>query len=119
MSWDVEYTDEFATWWEALTEAEQESVGFGVGLLEAKGVHLGAPYSKQIVTSRHTRMRELIVQHQGQPYRILYAFDPRRVAILLVGGSKAGDNRWYEKAVPVADRLYEQHLETLQREGLI
>jgi hypothetical protein len=48
-------------------------------------------------------MRELRVQHQGRPYRILYVFDPRRVAILLLGGDKTGDDRWYEKNVPLAD----------------
>ncbi len=52
-------------------------------------------------------------------HRIIYAFDPRRVAILLLGGTKTGDERWYEKVVPVADRLYEEHLNTLEREGLI
>ncbi|GAG42999.1 unnamed protein product, partial [marine sediment metagenome] len=61
--------------------------------------------------------RELRVQHQGEPYRVLYAFDPRRVAILLVGGCKTGDDRWYDKFVPVADRFYDEHLEILKREG--
>ena len=64
-------------------------------------------------------MRELRVQHRGRPYRVLYAFDPRRVAILLIGGDKTGHDRWYEQFVPVADRLYDRHLETLNREGLI
>jgi hypothetical protein len=50
---------------------------------------------------------------------VLYAFDPRRVAILLIGGDKTGHDRWYEQFVPVADRLYDRHLETLKREGLI
>jgi hypothetical protein len=64
-------------------------------------------------------MRELRVQHRGHPYRVLYAFDPRRVAILLIGGDKTGHDRWYEQFVLVADRLYDRHLETLKREGLI
>jgi hypothetical protein len=50
---------------------------------------------------------------------VLYAFDPRRVAILLIGGDKTGNDRWYEAFVPVADRLYDEHLTTLRREGLI
>ncbi len=58
------------------------------------------------------------VIHRGRPYRVLYAFDPRR-AILLIGGDKTGHDRWYEQFVPLADRLYDQHLETLKREGLI
>ena len=59
------------------------------------------------------------MQHQGRPYRTLYAFDPRRTAILLIGGDKTGNDRWYEEYVPRADDLYDQHLEELKREGLI
>jgi len=50
-------------------------------------------------------MRELRIQHQGRPYRVLYAFDPRRCAILLLGGDKTGDDHWYERHIPLADRL--------------
>ena len=64
-------------------------------------------------------MRELRVQHKGQPYRVLYAFDPRRSAILLIGGNKTGNDRWYEEFVPVADRLYDEHINTLKKEGLL
>jgi hypothetical protein len=60
-------------------------------------------------------MRELRVQHRGAPYRILYAFDPRRCAILLIGGNKVGNDRWYEEFVPIADRLYSEHLDALER----
>ncbi|MGH7649807.1 MAG: type II toxin-antitoxin system RelE/ParE family toxin, partial [Gemmatimonadaceae bacterium] len=77
------------------------------------------PYSSGVVTSRHAHMRELRVQHGGRPYRVLYAFDPRRAAILLVGGDKTGDDRWYERFVPVADRLYDEHLLTIRRERLL
>ena len=62
-------------------------------------------------------MRELRVQHGGDPYRVLYAFDPRRTAILLIGGNKSGDDRFYERMVPIADRIYDQHLEELKRGG--
>jgi hypothetical protein len=62
-------------------------------------------------------MRELRVQHQGRPIRVLYAFDPRRTAILLLGGDKTGDNRWYVKHIPRADRLYDEHLMELKKEG--
>jgi len=64
-------------------------------------------------------MRELRTQHQGRAIRTLYAFDPRRSAILLLGGDKTGNQRWYEVHVPLADRLYDEHLEQLLREGLI
>lgn len=118
MTWEVEYTDELGAWWETLTEAEQESIDASVRLLEARGPHLGFPHSSAINGSRHAHLRELRVQHQGRPYRILYAFDPRRSAILLIGGDKTGNDRWYEVFVPLADSLYDVHLDTLNKEGL-
>ncbi len=54
-----------------------------------------------------------------RPLRVLYAFDPRRTAILLIGGDKTGNDRWYNEFVPVADRLYDAHLDALRKEGLI
>ncbi len=63
-------------------------------------------------------MRELRVQSQGRPLRILYAFDPRRTAILLIGGDKTGltDERFYGTHIPLADHLYDEHLEAMKRE---
>lgn len=117
--WNVEYTDEFEEWWNALSESEQIDIAASVGLLEQNGATLKFPYSSGIQGSRHSHMRELRIQHNGKPYRVLYAFDPRRHAILLIGGHKTGDNRWYEKYVPKADILYDQHLIELKNEGLI
>lgn len=119
MEWDVEYTDEFEAWWRTLSEDEQESVAASVELLERRGPTLPFPHSSGIHGSRHGHMRELRVQHEGRPYRVLYAFDPRRSAILLIGGDKTGDDRWYDEYVSVADTLYDVHIETLRKEGLI
>ena len=118
-AWDVEYTDQFAQWWDGLTPEEQGSVGLGVDLLEEKGPTLEFPHSSRILSSRHTNMRELRVQSGGRPLRIFYAFDPRRSAILLIGGDKTGDNRFYPRLVRRADQLYDEHLAILRREGLI
>ncbi len=74
------------------------------------------PHSSDVRGSKHGNMRELRVQVGGDPYRISYAFDPRRAAILLVGGSKAGDDRFYERMIPIADRIYDGHLEELDKE---
>lgn len=63
-------------------------------------------------------MRELRIQHAGRPYRVLYAMDPRRVAILLVGGDKTGNDRWYQQDIPKEDALYDRHVQTLKKEGL-
>jgi len=117
--WDVEYADELGAWWVDLTEAEQESIDASVRLLEEKGPNLGFPHSSGIEGSKHSHMRELRVQHEGRPYRILYAFDPRRSAILLLGGDKTGDDRWYDKHVPIADKLYDTHIAILRKGGQI
>lgn len=119
MACDVEFVNEFGEWWDGLTEDEQDSVDFGVGLLIEYGVALGYPYSSQVKGSKHNHMRELRIQHQGKPYRVLYAFDPLRAAILLLGGDKSGKDNWYVENVPVADARYDAHLETLKLEGLL
>lgn len=116
---EVEYTDQFELWWEKLSEAEQISIAAIVGLLENLGPKLGFPYSSGINDSKHSHMRELRIQHAGSPYRVLYAFDPRRTALLLLGGDKTGNERWYESAIPKADALYDEHLNTLKKERLI
>lgn len=119
MSWDVENTDEFAAWWDELSESQQEDVEAIVELLMARGPGLPFPYSSGIQNSRHEHMRELRVQSGGKPIRVFYAFDPRRTAILLIGGDKTGDGRFYERMIPVADKLYDVYLEELKKEGLI
>jgi hypothetical protein len=116
VSYEVEYTNDFETWWSELSEDEQVSVTASVGLLADRGALLGFPHSSGIATSKHSHMRELRIQHQGEPYRVFYAFDPRRVAMLLVGGCKVGNDRFYEEMVPRADRIYDRHLEELARE---
>ena len=79
-------------------------------LLEERGPHLPFPYSSR------ARAIPLCVQHQGRPYRVLYIFDPRRVALLLLGGDKTGDDRWYEKNIALADQLYDNYLSEIQEE---
>lgn len=113
MECEVEYTDEFEAWWEALSEGEQEDVTASVILLEKMGPTLGFPHSSSVRGSRYGMMRELRIQHKGAPYRVLYAFDPRRMAILLIGGNKKGDDDWYNKFMPIADELYAVHLKEI------
>jgi len=80
---------------------------------------LGYPHSSGINGSRHSHMRELRVQSDGRPIRVFYAFDPRRMAILLIGGDKTGDDRFYATFIPIADSLYDAHVEELRKEGLL
>lgn len=117
--WDVEYTDEFGAWWEQLNASEQESVAASVELLRQLGPNLPRPHADTLKGSRHSNMKELRTQHEGRPLRTMFAFDPRRTAILLIGGDKTGDARFYERMIPLADDLFDTHLDTLRNEGLI
>lgn len=112
---EVVVTDEFRGWYEDLSIDEQESVFRVVILLEGRGVSLGFPYSSAIQGSRYG-MRELRIQHQGRPYRVLYAFDLERQAVLLLGGDKTGHDRFYEEYVPKAEVIWERYLAEARRE---
>ena len=102
-----------------LSARQQDAVATRIEILMEHGPKLPHPYSSDIRGSRHGVMRELRVQSGGRPLRVFYAFDPRRTSILLIGGDKTGNNRFYEEYVPVADNLYDEHLEELRKEGLI
>jgi len=115
--WEVEYTNEFEEWWETLSEAEQDAVAFTVGLLRSEGSSLKFPYSIGVRQSKHKSMRELRSQCKGRPLRTFYAFDPKRTAILLIGGDKTGDDRFYDVMVPLADKIYDNYLREIQEEN--
>jgi len=117
LAWEVEGIDDFVDWFAGLADTEQVSVGRVVDLLVEHGPSLPFPYSPGVEGSRHSKMRELRIQHRGRPYRVLYSFDPRRAAILLLGGDKTGNNRWYEENVPKADLLFDEYLRELEAEG--
>ncbi len=110
----MEFTPTFESWWNTLDKDELIEVSAYVNLLKMYGVTLRHPYSSGIKDSKYTHLRELRIQCKGEPYRILYAFDPRRIAILLLGGNKTGNDRWYKEYVPIADKLYKEHLESLK-----
>lgn len=117
--WEVEFTDEFDRWWNTLAEDEQESIAASVELLRALGPGLPRPHVDTVKGSKYSNMKELRTQHRGRPLRTFFAFDPRRCAILLIGGDKTGDDRFYKRMIPLADRLYGDHLRELKDEGLI
>ena len=119
MVWEIEYTNESGDWWRELDEAPQDRIAATVGLLVAQGPSLQFPHSSGVSRSRHAHMRELRVQSGGHPLRIFYAFDPRRTAILLIGGGKTGKDRFYKTHVRLADQLYDTYLKELQAERLI
>jgi hypothetical protein len=111
---EVEGSEEFEAWFLGLDEKEAEAVARGVGLLEEKGVALGFPYSSDIKGSK--ALRELRVQSGGHPLRVFYAFDPLRRAVLLLGGDKTGDDRFYETFVAYAEQIWAEYLAHLEKE---
>lgn len=118
MTWEVEGTDEFASWYDGLTDDKQDAVNAAVDLLIEHGPSLGRPVVGEIAGSTIKNMKELIPP--GGYLRILFVFDPRRTAILLAGGDKTGRwNDWYNEFVPRAERLYEQYLKELRLGGIL
>jgi hypothetical protein len=110
MAWEIEFTDEFGEWWAGLSEDEQVTIRAKVLLLESHGPTLSRPHADVIQTSEYPNMKELRAQHNGRPYRVLFIFDPKRVGVLLIGGDKTGNDRWYEVYVPKADAIYAAYL---------
>jgi len=110
MPWLVEASDEFAAWYGALNEDESIGVDTAVDMLVEYGPRLGRPYADTLKGSRYTNMKELRVQHRGRPIRILFAFDPRRSAYLILGGDKSGKANWYADALRKAEAIYAHHL---------
>ena len=106
---EIIVTDDFTAWYDSLDEQDGDAVYRVVDLLERLGPHLGFPQSSAIAGSRYA-LRELRAQSGGRPLRILYAFDPKRQAVLLVGGDKTGKDRFYEETIPKAERLWKEYL---------
>jgi hypothetical protein len=112
----VNATAELEQWIEGLSHREQKVVLQVVKILEQMGVALGEPYSSALKGAKHS-LRELRPKRGGSPLRIIYAFDPKREALLLLGGDKGADKRFYERAIPKAERLWEAHLARLEKDG--
>jgi hypothetical protein len=107
--WSAERTDEFDQWWKTLTKPGKRKVSGYVEILKETGPNAGRPLCDSVKGSRHSNMKELRVPGT---IRVLFAFDPRRVAMLLIGGDKAGKTkRFYRQMVPKADKLYDVHLQ--------
>jgi hypothetical protein len=109
-------TDEFAEWFLDLDDSDAAAVTRVVGLLEVKGTALGFPYTSAIEDSRYP-LRELRIQSAGKPLRVFYAFDPKRQAVLLLGGDKTGDKRFYARLIPRVESIWEIYLHTIERES--
>jgi hypothetical protein len=113
MVWAVQSVVEFERWFLNLESAIQVEIAAKISLLQQVGPTLGRPHADTLKGSAYPNMKELRIQIGGEPWRVFFAFDPRRSAILLVGGNKGGDGRFYEVNLPIADERYRDHLATL------
>lgn len=118
--WDVEVTDQFAEWWDILSFEDQQTVKPAVDMLAQGGPSLGRPLVDTIKGSRHANMKEL----RAAMFRVLFAFDPKRTAILLIGGDKRNNTQgargwqdFYTQMIPLADDLFDEHLSELESKG--
>lgn len=113
MRWDIELTDQVERWLlHDLNDEARRQIIPAIDKLEEIGPTLGRPLVDRVKTSRHHNMKEL--RSTGGNVRVLFAFDPERKAILLIAGDKTGQwTNWYAKNIPIADDLYDQHLESL------
>lgn len=112
---DVELIED---WLKAVDDDTYDQIGAAIEILAEQGPGLGRPLVDSIVGSRHKNMKELRPGSSGRSeVRILFAFDPKRRAVLLLAGDKQGAwQKWYRKNVPVADDRYEEHLKKLRDE---
>lgn len=103
---------EFKGWLEDMSTAEQNDVLAALAVLRQYGHQLGRPHADTLKNSTLTNLKELRIQHAGKPYRAFYIFDPKRQAVMLCGGDKTGDKRFYKRMIPVAESIYKRYLDT-------
>lgn len=107
----VIFTDEFDEWMQSNDNDVQDELYAFIGVLSMMGVATPYPYSSKIEgPSKYKSMRELRTEIKKRAYRILYIFDPKRNAVLLLGGDKSGNKQWYQKNIPKAEAVYEKYL---------
>jgi hypothetical protein len=116
MTWRVQFHPDFAREADELSDAVRVELIAGIRLLEHLGPSLGRPAVDTLSGSKHANMKELRFRADGGVWRIAFAFDPERHAILLVGGDKSGvsSGRFYKGLVTRADARFDQHLEALK-----
>ena len=124
MAYEIERTDEFTEWWDCLNQREQVEVAKIVGVLAEKGPKLRRPYAGKIEGSKKIpNLKELIIQFEGNPYRVFFMFDERKFGILLLGAIKTGGKKaqatWYRARIAEVEPIYERYVAELKEEGLI
>lgn len=112
--WQIEQTRTFEDWYFSLDDTDRENVLAALLMLKERGPMLPRPHADTVNGSQYRNMKELRIQSQGRPLRAFFAFDPRRTGIVLCAGDKTGNKRFYDDLIPVADREYAAHLESLK-----
>ncbi len=108
--WDIISVDEFDEWHDPLDDDTRLAIYEDVRYLSLIGPELGRPYADTIHGSKYKNLKELRIKHNKHVYRIFYAFDPSRKGILLIGGDKRGNNRFYNEYIPIAEKLYDKYI---------
>jgi len=116
MQWSLIYVDEFALWLDNQPEPLQNETLAYLEMLKERGPQLGRPYVDTLKGSSIANLKELRFDFERAPIRILFAFDPKRQAVILLGGNKQGDKRWYGTNIPIAEKRFYKHLGKLQQE---
>jgi hypothetical protein len=111
MPYALVYLEEFASWLDAQENSLQLRALAHLELLKERGPLLGRPYVDTLKGSQITNLKELRLQHKTEPIRILFAFDPKQQAVIILGGSKQADKRWYDVNMPLAEKRFREYLE--------
>jgi len=116
--WEVITTELFVTWFKQQSPALREDVLAILKILREEGPRLGRPFADTVKGSQHPNMKELRIQHQGEPVRAFFAFDPKRNGIVLCAGGKTGLNekQFYKNMIRIADKEFSKHLHSLKEE---
>jgi hypothetical protein len=115
MAWKVIAHPEFYEWLDLQDLRLQDELYGCVSLPEEFGPQLGRPRVDTIKGSKIPNLTELRLQFKGKPWRVLFAFDPKRNAILLLGGNKTGQPRWYKENIPIAEKRFREYLDSLRQ----
>jgi hypothetical protein len=120
MLWNVLFHDDFHAEFKAMGSTLQDELLAHARLLQEFGPHLGRPTVDTLKGSKHTNMKELRFDCEGGVWRVAFAFDTERAAILLIGGDKGGadQRRFYKKLIANADARFDSHLTTLKTSGV-
>jgi hypothetical protein len=115
MAWEIVTVEYFDDWFLGLNASEQQDVLAAILVLEQFGPALGRPFVDSLKgTKKVKNLKELRVQHKGKPFRVFFAFDPLRQAVMLCGGDKTGDKHFYKTMIPVAEREFLNYLQELE-----